>query len=118
MKRVAAALAVLLLTLLPVLTHASQITSIDIVAELHSDGSMRVTDTRIFEATEGTEHYVSIGNLGDSTVSDVSVALDAKRLTDVGKWDVSLSREEKTSLPWPWKQSHSSALTRRRPCGT
>lgn len=97
MKRLVFAFALVLIPALfaPIPAQATEISSIDIVAELQSDGSMRVTDTRTFTAQDGTEHYISLGNLADSKVSDFSVVLDGKLLTDVGEWDVDRSLEEK-----------------------
>ena len=74
---------------------AATIHSIDIVAEVQSDGSAIITDTRTFEAHEGTEHYISIENLGESDIRDFSVVLDGQHLTDVGEWDVNRSRQDK-----------------------
>lgn len=76
-------------------TSAATIHSIDIVAEVQSDGSAIITDTRTFEAHEGTEHYISIENLGESDIRDFSVVLDGQHLTDVGEWDVNRSRQDK-----------------------
>ncbi|VDG75654.1 Predicted membrane protein (DUF2207) [Actinobaculum suis] len=86
--------AFLIITTAPV-AGASEIYTIDIDAEIQADGSAIITDTRTFEATEGTEHYISFGNLRDSDVHSFSVVLDGQPLTDIGDWDVNASRREK-----------------------
>ncbi|OCA95418.1 DUF2207 family protein [Actinobaculum suis] len=86
--------AFLIITTAPV-AGASEIYTIDIDAEIQADGSAIITDTRTFEATEGTEHYISIGSLRDSDVHSLSVVLDGQPLTDIGDWDVNASRREK-----------------------
>lgn len=96
MKKIwAAFLAAFLVVFLAPSAGASTIHSIDIVAEVQPDGSVIITDTRTFEATEGTEHYISIENLGESDIRDFSVVLNGQALTDVGEWDVDRSREAK-----------------------
>ena len=72
------------------------IESIDIKAEIQDDGSVIITDHRVFYADEGTEHYVSLGNLADSEVFDFKVFDEnGKELEDVGTWDTSGTIEEK-----------------------
>ncbi|QOR48394.1 DUF2207 domain-containing protein [Trueperella pecoris] len=96
MKRIVAIVSLVFLSLVTTqVAHASTIASIDIVARIQADGSALITDTRTFEATEGTEHYISFANLGQSDIRDFSVVLDGQPLTDVGQWDVERSREEK-----------------------
>ncbi|WP_394263318.1 hypothetical protein, partial [Trueperella sp.] len=63
-----ACLVACLVVFAPAPASASTIHSIDIVAEVQSDGSAIITDTRTFEAHEGTEHYISIENLGESDI--------------------------------------------------
>lgn len=87
--------ATILVLITPATTRASTIHGIDIVAQVQPDGSAIIIDTRTFEATEGTEHYISLGNLGESEVHSFSVVLDGEPLTDVGEWEVDRSREEK-----------------------
>jgi len=72
------------------------IESIDIKAEIQDDGSVIITDHRIFYADEGTEHYVSLGDLADSEVFDFKVFDEnGKELEDIGRWDTSGTIEEK-----------------------
>lgn len=73
------------------------IDTIDIKAEIQDDGSVIIKDHRIFYAETGTEHYVSIGNLGDSEIYDYKVFDEnGKELENVGTWNVNASLEEKT----------------------
>lgn len=75
---------------------ANTIESIEIEAELQPDGSALITDHRVFHAEEGTEHYISIGRLGESEITDFEV-LDEHRnpLENEGEWDVDRSIDEK-----------------------
>ncbi len=74
---------------------ANDIESIDIKAEIQDDASVIITDHRIFNATRGTEHYLSFGNLGESRLLDFKVFENGKELQDVGNWDVNKSISEK-----------------------
>lgn len=73
----------------------NRIQDLAIVAEIQPDGSAIITDTRTFTAVSGTEHYISLGNLGPSTVEGFVVELDGQRLTNVDDWDIDASLEEK-----------------------
>lgn len=75
---------------------SNDIESINITAEIQDDGSVIISDHRIFNAYSGTEHYISIGNLGDSELQDFEV-YDSNNvlLEDIGKWDVNASFDEK-----------------------
>ena len=75
----------------------NEIESIHIEAHIQENGSVVIRDHRIFYVEEGTEHYISIGNLGDSellafTVYDENLA----PLQDVGEWDINASFSEKS----------------------
>lgn len=74
---------------------ANDIESIDIKADVQKDGSVVIKDHRIFNATEGTEHYLTFGNLGESELLDFEVYEKGKKLQDVGTWDVNKSIDEK-----------------------
>lgn len=75
---------------------ANDIESIDITAQLQPDGSMVITDRRIFNAEEGTEHYIALGDLGPSEVTGFSVSEAGVPLQDVGAWDVDASFAQKS----------------------
>ena len=74
----------------------NQIESIHIKAIIQEDGSVIIRDHRIFYAEEGTEHYISLDNLGESELLDFTV-YDEKGnpLEDVGEWDVYASFSDK-----------------------
>ncbi|MFM1524977.1 MULTISPECIES: DUF2207 family protein [Helcococcus] len=95
MKKIVA-LTLVFLMLFANISLANSIDTINIKAEIKKDGSVMITDHRIFQADSGTEHYISLGNLGDSIITDFKV-LDEnnKLLEEVEKWDVNASREEK-----------------------
>ncbi len=74
----------------------NEIESIHIKADIQEDGSVIIRDHRIFYAEEGTEHYISIGNLGDSDLQAFTVYDENNRpLESVGRWDVHASFSEK-----------------------
>lgn len=74
---------------------ANNIESIDIKADIQKDGSVIITDHRIFNATKGTEHFLTFGNLGDSELLEFAVYERGQKLQDVGSWDVNKSISEK-----------------------
>ncbi|MDO5026741.1 MAG: DUF2207 domain-containing protein [Tissierellia bacterium] len=74
---------------------ANDIESIDIQAEIQDDASVVITEHRIFNAYEGSEHYLSFSNLGESELLDFKVFEKGKQLEDVGAWDVDKSIEQK-----------------------
>ncbi len=75
---------------------ANPIESIHITADIQADGSVIIKDHRIFNAEEGTEHYLSLGNLDDSELLDFTVYDEnGQPLEDIGEWDVDASFEEK-----------------------
>lgn len=78
------------------ISFANSIDSINIKAEIKKDGSVMITDHRIFKIDKGTEHFISLGNLADSTVTDFKVFDNSnKLLKKIDKWNVNASREEK-----------------------
>ena len=74
----------------------NQIESIHINANIQEDGSVIIRDHRIFYAEEGTEHYISLDNLGESVLLDFIVYdEEGNPLEDVGEWDVDASFSSK-----------------------
>ena len=74
----------------------NKIESIHIEANIQEDGSVIIRDHRIFYAEEGTEHYISIGNLGDSDLTAFIVYDENNNsLENVDKWDIEASFSEK-----------------------
>ena len=77
------------------IAQANSIDQIDTKATIHKDGSVTITEHRIFSADQGTEHYLTFGNLGESELLDFKVYEQGKELEDVGTWDVNASMQEK-----------------------
>ncbi len=74
----------------------NEIESIHIEAHLQENGSVIIRDHRIFYAEEGTEHYISLGNLGDSELVAFTVYDENYLpLEDVGRWNINASFSEK-----------------------
>lgn len=81
---------------LPTPVQANDIASIQISATIQENGSVVIRDQRVFYAEEGTEHFISLGNLGDSSLVNFTVYdKDGSPLENIGEWDVNASREEK-----------------------
>ncbi|WP_282926343.1 DUF2207 family protein [Helcococcus kunzii] len=74
---------------------ANNIESINSRAKIHKDGSVTITEHRIFHAEKGTEHYLTFGNLGPSELLDFKVYEKGKELQNIGSWDTHASLEEK-----------------------
>lgn len=74
----------------------NKIESIHIEAHIQDNGSVIIRDHRIFYAEDGTEHYISLGNLGDSELTAFTVYDENNEaLDDVGKWNINASFSEK-----------------------
>ncbi|MDD4541145.1 MAG: DUF2207 domain-containing protein [Eubacteriales bacterium] len=74
----------------------NEIESIQIEATIQENGSVLIRDHRIFYADEGTEHYIALGNLGESELlSFVVYDENNKALEDVGDWNVNASFAQK-----------------------
>lgn len=89
------ALVLFLMLFQPSQIYANDIESIDIEAKLQDNGSVIITDHRVFNAQTGTEHFISIGNLGNSQIIDFKVFENDQQLQDIGEWNVNASFEEK-----------------------
>ncbi len=74
---------------------ANVIKQIEIEATIQEDGSIIIKDRRVLEASRGTEHYISLGNLGSSELLSFSVYEDDIAFENIGEWDSSKSIEEK-----------------------
>lgn len=74
---------------------ANNIESINSKAKIHKDGSVTITEHRIFHAEKGTEHYLTFGNLGPSELLDFKVYEKGEELQNIGSWDTHASLEEK-----------------------
>lgn len=82
--------------ILPTIAQANDIESIQIKATIQENGSVVIRDHRVFYAEEGTEHYISLGNLGESELIDFTVYDEnGTPLENIGEWNVDASFEEK-----------------------
>ena len=75
-------------------TH--ELEELDIHVFIEEDGSAIITEKRVAMLSEGTESYIIIGNLGESTITDFKVYEDGKVYDYVEDWDVDWTREKKT----------------------
>lgn len=74
----------------------NRIDTIQIEATVQEDGSVLIRDHRVFYAEEGTEHFISLGNLGESELlAFVVYDENNEALEDVGAWDVDASFSQK-----------------------
>ena len=99
MKRSAAILlACFLFFVLPLPVHAA-ITlhemEIDVYLNENGDGDVTVLWDSTQDST-GTENYIPIENLGDSTIENFRVSEEGMNYTENPNWDIDLSRDEKT----------------------
>ncbi|HLQ98328.1 MAG TPA: DUF2207 domain-containing protein [Candidatus Dormibacteraeota bacterium] len=62
---------------------------------INEDGSARITEKRVAYLTEGTENYIVIGNLGNSTILDFVVNENGKTYQYTHNWDINASQDEK-----------------------
>src|SRR5699024_433834 len=74
-------------------TH--ELEALDIHVYIEEDGSAVITEKRVATLSEGTEKYIVIGNLGESTITDFQVYEDGKWYDYVEDWDVDGTREDK-----------------------
>ena len=81
---------------LPTKVEANDIESIQITATIQDNGSVIIRDHRVFHAEEGTEHYISLGSMGDAELLNFTVYDEnGEPLEDIGDWDINASFEEK-----------------------
>lgn len=73
-----------------------ELEALDIHVFIEEDGSAIITEKRIATLSEGTENYIVIGNLGESTITDFEVYEDGKVYDYVEDWNVDWTRKEKT----------------------
>lgn len=97
-KFTTAVLTLLLVLLFPVSNVLATVDmhSIDLEVRLQDDGSAIVRETRSFYTDEGTENFISMGNMGRTELLDVKVYdKQGNELERVDPWNVDASREEK-----------------------
>src|SRR5690625_3774279 len=63
--------------------------------DISRDGSAQIVEKRLVDLSEGTENYIVIENLGESTIRDFIVTEDGKTYEYLDHWDIDASREEK-----------------------
>ena len=89
----------LLLSLL--LTAISMVASpilrnLEIYVELHDNGDADITEIRkMYIDSEGTEGYISIGNLEGSAIKNFSVSDENTTFVNEGSWNINRSRKQK-----------------------
>lgn len=90
-------LATLILSVLPfAILGAQEIRDVDITAVLSEDGSARITQVWDVSVVDGTEWYIPIDNLGEMTVTDLTVSENGQRFVSEGNsWNVDRSLEQK-----------------------
>ena len=75
--------------------YATEHEAIDIDLFIDENGHGHFESTYIYDDDEGTEHYLPIGNLGDSEIKDFKVTRNDQAMEDMGSWDVDLDFDEK-----------------------
>ena len=91
------AMLLLLSFILPMKVEANDIESIQITATIQDNGSVIIRDHRVFHAEEGTEHYISLGSMGDAELLNFTVYDEhGEPLQNIGDWDINASFEETT----------------------
>lgn len=74
-------------------TH--ELEDLHIQVELNEDGSALIKENRKATLSEGTENYIVISNLGESTIKDFTVKEDGTTYDYVENWDIDATQEEK-----------------------
>lgn len=96
LKRIALLLLAFAVFFIPTSVLANDIETLNVEATIHEDSSVTIRDHRIFNVDEGTEHYISISNLGNSELLDYRVYdSNGNELERVPQWDIDASRAEK-----------------------
>lgn len=74
----------------------NEIPSLHIEAEIQDNGSVIIRDQRQVLAKTGTEHFISLGSLGESSLLDVTVYDGSKQALDyIYPWNIEASLKEK-----------------------
>lgn len=79
----------------PVSAAPHELKTQDIHVFIHKDGSATITENRIANLSEGTENFIIIGNLGESTIQDFQVEENGRVYEKINDWDTAWTREEK-----------------------
>lgn len=85
----------LILFLFPIFVYADKIYDLEMNININKDGSANFTEVWNVKATQGTEWYKSMYNMGNMTLSNYKVSMDGKDLSYTGIWDLSANMKEK-----------------------
>lgn len=85
----------LVLTLMPTIILANEISNIDMDIYVDNNGTAHVTEKWNTYLTEGTEGYKPYYNIGNSTIDNFQVSLNNKEYTFDDNYDVNASFNEK-----------------------
>lgn len=69
--------------------------SIDVTMDIDSKGNAKVVEKWDFKATDGTEIYKPIGELGNSKITNFKASMDGTEFTFEPNWDVDASLSKK-----------------------
>ena len=76
---------------------ATDISNIDMDIYVDLNGDALVTETWNANVTDGTEGYHPYFNIGNATISDLTVSMDGKEFTTIDNWDINRSFSEKSN---------------------
>lgn len=89
---------ILILFIIPIYgVKATSISNIDMNIFIDKDGSAKVTETWTANVTDGTEGYHPYYNLGNATITDLSVTMDGKQFETISTWNVNNTFNEKAN---------------------
>ena len=83
-----------LFLIIPISVNADSIYSIDMKIDIQKDGTANITEVWNVKASGGSEWYKQIKNMGNSSLSNFTVTMDAEQLV-FKNWDVNESMKEK-----------------------
>ena len=69
--------------------------SIDVTMDIDSKGNAKIVEKWDFKATDGTEIYKPIGELGNSKITNFKASMDGTEFTFEPNWDVDASLSKK-----------------------
>ena len=75
--------------------NATSISKIDMDIYVDNNGNGYVTETWVANVTEGTEGYHPYYNLGNATISDLSVSMDGRNFETISNWNINSSLYDK-----------------------
>jgi len=84
----------ILLFLIPLSVKADKIYDIDMVINIDNNGTAYITEIWNVKASDGTEWYKQLNNLGNSSLSNFKVSMDGKELQSKS-WNINESLSQK-----------------------